>query len=614
MATRAAILIGVGKTGGLPVLLGAADDAAKMRDWLASEGFQSTLITDTKDGVPATGVVKAEEIATSIRALTDLGTLEQLVVYFSGHGYNNFDTEIWLLSNAPAQDNEAINLFACVEQAKDCGIPNVVFISDACRSNPVDPAARRVRGQSVFPNVVTGMRRRGKADSFLATIPNAAAYEVAETIDNITKRAGIFTAELIAAHDKPVSDDAEDALVGNININGKPTRVVLSAKLGPYLEDRVPIAIQEKTNQRQQPECNITSGLQSFIGGARFKPEPRSLGDILERQLRNTFNFNRLDADAPPIDFDSDAFRKQARTKRPDFKPTLRDVAAASLRQEPLSPSAISVAQTSGYTAARNLIVDSGTIDWRFESMTGILLSGATVASVYSHNFRHELKHQEGEMFDEVVLWSQSDRPGSVLLEFDSGKATVVVGIPEFIANVTVVDGRTANVSYTPSSNSRRWDGIGRNTLVRLQGVRSEVAAAVKFGALKLHGDEALDFADRIREFKASDPALGLYAAYAYSDADRPDQINSIRNIMRYELNFDLFDIALLAGEPTAGVPIFPFCPMLMRGWSLLLTKNVSLPRAVEQASRHIYPALWTNFDPEGVAILKTAFEAGELQ
>jgi hypothetical protein len=53
---------------------------------------------------------------------------------------------------------------------------------------------------------------------------------------------------------------------------------------------------------------------------------------------------------------------------------------------------------------------------------------------------------------------------------------------------------------------------------------------------------------------------------------------------------------------------------MLMRGWSLLLTKNVSLPRAVEQASRHIYPALWTTFDPEGVAILKTAFEAGELQ
>ncbi|WP_373506916.1 caspase family protein [Thiocapsa sp.] len=77
---KAAIVIGVNRTGDLPVLNAAVSGAVKIAAWLRKEGFQVKPFLDT------TRSVVAGDLYTAIAKLVDRGTLEQLVIYFSGHG------------------------------------------------------------------------------------------------------------------------------------------------------------------------------------------------------------------------------------------------------------------------------------------------------------------------------------------------------------------------------------------------------------------------------------------------------------------------------------------------------------------------------------------------
>ena len=117
---------------------------------------------------------------------------------------------------------------------------------------------------------------------------------------------------------------------------------------------------------------------------------------------------------------------------------------------------------------------------------------------------------------------------------------------------------------------------------------------------------------------KSADPTLGIYAAYAYADADMLDQIRSVRDIMHGDLQADIFDVAMLAGALAGKLlqqigDLVPFCPMLSRGWGLLRVENVRLPPDVDEARDHIRPALWTTFKPTGIEILMSALKEGKL-
>lgn len=78
--SRAAVVIGVNKSGKLPVLRAAASGAKSVADWLCAEGFEVKLIVDEN------GPVTADAIKRAVFELVRRGTLSQLVVYFSGHG------------------------------------------------------------------------------------------------------------------------------------------------------------------------------------------------------------------------------------------------------------------------------------------------------------------------------------------------------------------------------------------------------------------------------------------------------------------------------------------------------------------------------------------------
>ena len=194
--TRAAVAIGVESVGNLPRLRGAAAGARAIADWLSAEEFEVTLIVDTAKAVTAT------EIFTVIATLVNRGTLEQLIVYFAGHGFVSSYSEYWLLSGAPANPNEAVSLVESVVLAKQSAIPNVVFISDACRSRADSIRTEHVRGSLVFPTSGSRSDAVSDVDVFFATLVGDPAWEV-PVAESVASYQGIYTATFLEAFRRP---------------------------------------------------------------------------------------------------------------------------------------------------------------------------------------------------------------------------------------------------------------------------------------------------------------------------------------------------------------------------------------------------------------------------
>src|SRR5579871_6060267 len=132
---RALVAIGVNRTASVfPPLNAAAQGAIQMADWGAQQGFDVTLLHDG-DGHP----VSISDVFAAVNAVVTAKIYSQLVVYFSGHGILlSPDAEVWLLSGAIANPNEAINVSGSIVAARASAIPHIVFVSDACRSMPAN--------------------------------------------------------------------------------------------------------------------------------------------------------------------------------------------------------------------------------------------------------------------------------------------------------------------------------------------------------------------------------------------------------------------------------------------------------------------------------------------
>ena len=133
---RCAVVIGVGKTGGLTPLESPIPGAKLIAKLFRKNRYDVKLVTDEA------GPVTAAQIAAAIKTFIDkqpTNGYRLLVVYFSGHRYWKNQGDLWLLSNAPDDADEAVSFLECADIAQDSGIPNVVLISDACRSTPQGP-------------------------------------------------------------------------------------------------------------------------------------------------------------------------------------------------------------------------------------------------------------------------------------------------------------------------------------------------------------------------------------------------------------------------------------------------------------------------------------------
>jgi hypothetical protein len=584
--TRAAVVIGVDQPSKLPPLDGAASGAVSVSDWLKAEGFEVKLFTDEDQTKP----VKAGDLFDAIDGLVNLGTLQQLVVYFAGHGCFVGTGEYWLLSQALHNPNEAVSISQCFDRARLCGIPNVVFISDACRSTSASLGIQELSGYVIFPTI-NNTKVFTYLDRFLATRVGAPAYEVK---DAAGKYSGIYTSCLLDAYSNP--DDSMTAEVGGI-------RVVPNKKLEKYLLSEVPKKA-EISNALEYPDSQVTSD--SYIGRAETTavgPSPhhwRGCGGC--RGCRGCGGAGRPTIVSVPLTIKdlSDFELNQVGLK------FVRSAAAAG---RPNSAFQL-LARDTGFAATRDSIASAHAADIsRFD--TGISVFGTKLRRVIGSGIKAEIARAgDGSRDPAIVPINPADwRQANVALEFDDGSGTIVAVLRHFVARVVVEKGAVVSVSYAPARAGGRRDAPASDD--QRDKLHAVVATSAKFGVFRIDGppdirnQNARQLTNAISVHQPFDPTLALYGAYAYADAGLYEQVRAVHEKMKLQFGISLFDIAMLAstsGEGSAPVDVAPASPVLSAGWQFLAAKYRKLPEKLARVQSHVVPALWTTFDREGMS------------
>lgn len=600
---RGAVVIGVNKTGELPLLEASASGAVKFADWLTGEGFTVTTLTDEKEPVSAADIKKA------VNGFVHPGTYDQLVVYFTGHGYWKNDAELWLLTGAPADPDEAVNWKETVEFAKDCGIPNVVLISDACRSVPNSVRAERVRGSIVFPNDDT-KRVRAKVDKFMAAAIGTAAYEV--PIGAGGKKENVFTHCLLRAFEVP---DAE--MVVRLQEDGRSIDIVPNRKLGPFLRREVS-ALLATVNVAidQTPDDEVMSDEQAYIGrakaaGAHSAPSARDIplaGKVLGREASGPRDGTEARVPHNLRKIASKTFTDALNLHQPSARKANFTTKLTGHRQF-----------DDAVNAAGNIAAEVG----HFEIETGFALLGVRlVDAIVVGGQRPDVLTQGNGAGDPAIVRINSRFSAcTVVVRFENGNGAALASLRGYIGHVVVDEGNVVSINYVPSDNSERFPVFARRQ-AQLQRLRAAAAAATRFGVFRVEDpDAAHKLARLIRVGKSIDPSLGLYAAYGYSEADSLEHLASVASFMNDDLGADLFDVAMLARRdivinvvPGATSPrTVPFCPMLTQGWNLLRARGVRLPPVLDAAQDELAQAVWTTFRPERTQAIFQAVQSGEL-
>ncbi len=556
----------------MPTLRAAASSAKKMYDWAIDPAYGAMdtkgvrLVWDV-DGA----LVTVDQIKTAVRDVIAQG-VDQLILYFSGHGMIINNLETWLLSDAPDDGDAAISVTRSAQAARFGVTPHVVIVSDACRTPAQELQTQSINGASAFPNNPTeGPEKR--VDVFYATAAGRAALELSTTDSQ-----GIYTEVL------------HEALIGAApgvlepGEGGDAARYVWSGPLGEYLETAVAERlIALKIDRDQSPKFDVQYGkknlrwLARVVGAVPRRGVPRS---PLERKYgapampppRRSRGMSGF-GDAVTVNQVAERL-VQAIANEPD---TAFDEQLARAQRAP-APGAKRF--VSSVKALAQPFSQSGA-----DSAVAIRVRGAQFVRASSDGAVHFAD-------PERIEWRSSGekRPTSVLLEFDNSTAALLPALPDYITDITVNNREIVAVSfespYAPSA--------------RLAEIRAVVAASVQQGRFRV-ADNGLDVARSLQVPKGGDPALAVYAAYSYYEMQAHDRTQEMNGALLNQLHgFTLFDVALLAGYQGPRDhrrTVLPSVPLLVQGWELLRGLGIDDLGWFEQVRSMVLPSLWTVFD-----------------
>ncbi|HXH37718.1 MAG TPA: caspase family protein [Thermoanaerobaculia bacterium] len=578
MAKRAAICIGVNHAGTMPALQAAAKGALQFAEWAKTQDCDVTTFTDEAK-------ISVNDIFDAVKACVDTHTYEQLIIYFSGHGILKAAlAEYWLLSRAPENPNEAVNLSRSIEDARNSGIPHVVFVSDACRSTVKGPPLSGVSGGTIFPNQGF-IPQRSEIDIFYATLPGDPAWEVPEQQTPQGYR-GIFTDFLLTAVKRP-QEDLTDDLDGG-------TTVVTSRKLKPHMESIVPAGAAElDVRIRQIPELHVESALPKYFAkvdaGAVQRP----------RMVR------RIREDSPAT-FANALTALRGAHEESGATPPARDVSLAA--QIGLTAEVQRIEEAQGRT--------------HFETRTGFTMHGARPIGADVYGWTADPPFLENDAWHvRLHPGSPAVRPSAIIAyESPHGiRGAILPVIDGFIGTVLVdEDGRVISVHFVPAEGTPRH-GIYQSRAPRIEKMLAFTAVAARHGRFEVPQETAAGFADRIRMDKALDPVLGLYAAYAYAQVGRYEDVYSVFGYMRGDPEIPVpFDVAMLAARYRGNeahaeqARYAPFAPLLSQGWSLLSPGDAMARPIHEQLRPCLIPSLWTTVTDEGVLVARNYIQSGD--
>ncbi|WP_165420814.1 caspase family protein [Rhizobium ruizarguesonis] len=223
--------IGVRKSGRLPELAGAVEDAANFANWAStsSHGYESILITDERTPVAIA------DIRNAVRKIVD-DYPRRLLIFYSGHGIYSQAGDQWLLSGYDRDGSEAVNLNSSMRNARRLGIGQVAVFSDACRSSI--PTAGLVDGSNIFPSPTPGRAPTAPYDEFLSTDLGQAAQEFE---NDGSAGYGVFTKCLLQA----LSGRDIEALEkrGDLSVVSSETLAIRLERQVPYETGLIPNAV-----------------------------------------------------------------------------------------------------------------------------------------------------------------------------------------------------------------------------------------------------------------------------------------------------------------------------------------------------------------------------------
>jgi hypothetical protein len=579
---RAGVFIGVDKTGNLQKLNDAASGAKKMHDWALGQGMvdrtQAKLITDSQ------GKVSPDLIYDAIKDILDDGPyIDQLIIYFAGHGVNINRNEHWLLTDAPVRANAAVDVSGSVELARYCGVGHVVIISDACRVAPDGIQAQNVRGVDIFPNDSVSDRAK-PVDQFFACVLGRTAAEIKDPSVAAQGFCALYTTILLRALLGQESDVLEKS-----DVAGDDARYVKPVRLESYLERTVPRRVRElnlETKVNQNPDAIITA-------------HPNWISKV-ERPRRVLRIATPVEEPLPDLRNIAEKVLRTAMVLGPTE--TANEISKASATKV---AGAESFAET-----AREIAAPFGPD--HFETECGLKVRGTTIMQLL-------MPDGQAELFGPDQVRVRLTRgPATLLLRFDGNIGTVIPMLPRYIAALTFHEGELIDVAYEPSANTYLWsEYVSRSAEIRsLRGVAS---SASQHGRFRLDRADASIIARKMQYAKGVDPTLAIYAAYAYHDLQEIDRIREMSNYLYEDQGVKLFDLALLGRELTRteigrALPIVPFIPLFSQGWPLLRANGVRLHRALAGIERTMRESVWSLFDAEGLLMLERALNSKEVR
>lgn len=530
--------------------------------------MDTVLLTDER------GAVSLAMIKAAVRGFVSQRKYSQIIIYFAGHGILAAQkAEMWLLSGAPDDPNEAVDLTSSVDFARDSRIPHVVIISDACRSRSAETRLSQVKGGAIFPNQDVASPRAA-VDLFFASLPGNPAIE-APAAEAVNSYRGLYTECLL------------DGLYGKVHeviVDQQPKRprwVVPSFELKEHLFAAVPEKAAEiSVKLLHDPDAQVESRLPKFLSELSRPPTPPP----------------PTPGPAPKMlqDLGPDAMRWETHGAAPSIspkKPRVQDLIERNAAMQQLL-------QAKGRES--------------FETETGFTVVGAGVERAAVTGSRCD-KFFEREAVQIRVHAAGGAAGRTMLLQFDSGRGMPLAVLDGMIGTVVVQNGQVATVSYVPSRNSRKYRDYQPEAKA-IEQMRAFAAVATLTGEFKIQDSEqGRRIAEMLRALKSFDPTLGLYAAYAYTQAGDIEAVRSVLGYMVREREAVLFDVPLLARSLSPlGLPegklVAPFCPMLTQGWSFVRSLEIPLHPAVMESANDLQPGLWTSFSPESMGLLFETF------
>ncbi|MCU0440444.1 MAG: caspase family protein [Raineya sp.] len=625
------ISIGINKVSGLNPLNSAVKGAEEFAEWGKSQNYHVSLFTDVEKKVCLS------EIFDGISKIIDAKNCEKLIIFFSGHGIlKSPSQEIWLLSDAKINPNESINLTTSIDYANTCGIPYIVFISDACRILP-NELQLTGNGGVIFP--ICPANQSCAIDILYATRAGHPAME--QNSINNSKKFGLFTKAIIDVLKGYYPEIIESQNMKNLStyynlndLNTNPNYKNLSDGIW-YIntinsEDSIKSIVEQSANEisislTQSPEIVI-----------RYqKPKP-NLAEFTDTQAKNLLlsGKNQVTNRIP----DDSILMKNTQNYLEDgiffinnditsFNKVLKDLQ--------LIPKSLKSKKSNLIKNGEKIFASKDIVEKLKEEIgTGLIIIGTKIKDIILNGLDHVyIKDNDfGQTIniypDERLQYSGSTfrrsklNSNTGLIILDNGQSIPIAILDRYIGTLIFQKNYLLTINYTPVDQDHYFAFSERENDINF--IRAFIASAANEGfdysktfkhVFNQRGDinDDLDIGLILRRFESLDPSLGLYAAYAYRQVGKFKDIQSIYSYLRLDDDI-IFDIAMLADKlDSTSQNCIPFCPMMSLGWAYRKRFESFIPKTIQKASEFLIPSLWTTFDRNGTKLLETFFTRNKI-